>query len=94
MFDTIYIFVPGAKQIIRISEGSGDNLLEEDIKAGFVDYIYYEQYDLGPTINEADGGQIMLYKAFQKQYTSTKDCIPDVLEMAYGIDGIPYIVLE
>lgn len=45
MFDTIYIYVPTFNQIVRISEGTGDNLLDEDIEAGYVDYIYYEQLE-------------------------------------------------
>ena len=42
----LYIFIPVMKQIIRIAEGTGDNLLPEDIEEGYVDYIYYEQYEL------------------------------------------------
>jgi hypothetical protein len=94
MFDTIHIFVPEAKQIIRISEGTGDNLLDEDMDAGYVDYIYYEQYELGPDIRDVDGGQIMLTKLFREQFTCTKDCIPNVLDMAYGDTSLNYIVLE
>lgn len=94
MFDTVFIYVPLNKQIVRISEGTGDNLLDEDIEAGYVDYIYYEQYDLDYDIQEVDGGQIMLTQAFQEKYESTKACIPDVLDMAYGDKTIPYIVLD
>ena len=43
MFDDVYIYVPSEQQIIKISEGSGDNLSEEDMAEGYVDYIYYEQ---------------------------------------------------
>lgn len=46
-YDDLYIFIPDENQIIRISEGSGDNLLPEDTAEGYVDYIYYEQYELG-----------------------------------------------
>jgi hypothetical protein len=94
MFDTIHIYVPETKQIIRISEGSGDNLLDEDIDAGYVDYIYYEQFELGPDIREVDGGQIMLTKLFREQFKCTKDCIPNVLDMAYCDESLDYIVLE
>jgi hypothetical protein len=94
MFDTIHIYVPEMKQIVRISEGTGDNLLDEDIEAGYVDYIYYEQYELGPDIRETDGGQVMLEKLFREQFTCTKDAIPNVLDMAYGDESIKYIVLE
>ena len=94
MFNTIHIFVPEHKQIIRISEGTGDNLLEEDIANGYVDYIYYEQYEVGVDIRDVDGGQIMLTQLFQEKFTCTKDAIPNVLDMAYGDTALRYIVLE
>lgn len=94
MFDTIFIFVPDANQLVRISEGSGGNLWDEDIESGYVDYIYYEQYELGPDVREVDGGQIMLTKLFREQFTCTKDCIPNVLDMAYCDESLDYIVLE
>lgn len=97
MFDSIFIYVPAVDQIVRISEGSGDNLTDEDIKAGYVDYIYYEQHDIediGSVCSEVDGGIVMLNEPFRKQFKSTKDCIPNVLDMAYGNDKIDYILLE
>lgn len=94
MFDTVFIYVPAMKQIVRISEGSGDNLLDEDIKAGYVDYIYYEQHEVGIDFPEVDGGQVMLTELFREQFTCTKDAIPHVLDMAYGDDSLKYIVLD
>ena len=94
MFDTIYIYVPEAKQIVKISEGSGDNLLDEDIEAGYVDYIYYEQYVMDPEMRETDGGMVMLTELFQEKFNCTADAIPNVLDMAYGCDTLAYIVLE
>jgi hypothetical protein len=94
MYDSIYIFVPLKKQIIRIAEGSGDNLTDEDIENGYVDYIYYDQHNLEVAIPEVDGGMIMLTELFREQFTSTKDAIPKVLDMAYGDTSLPYIVLE
>lgn len=94
MFEPIYIYVPEMKQIVRIAEGSGDNLLDEDIEMGYVDYIYYDQYNLEAAIPEVDGGQIMLSEPFQEKFTSTKDAIPAVLDMAYGDENMHYIVLD
>ena len=94
MFDTVFIYVPDFKQIIRISEGTGDNLLDEDIDAGYVDYIYYEQHSVKIDFPEVDGGQIMLTKLFRDQFACTKDAIPNVLDMAYGNTNIKYIVLD
>lgn len=92
-FDDIYIFVPSAKQIIRIAEGIGMNLLDEDIRAGFVDYIYYDQHDLDIELPEVDGGQVMLEKPFCELFSCTEDCIPRVLDLAYGVQ-LPYTVLK
>lgn len=94
MFDSIYIYVPKMRQIVKISEGSGDNLLDEDIAAGYVDYIYYEQYVMDPDMRETDGGMVMLTELFREKFTNTNDAIPYVLDMAYGDDMLPYIVLE
>lgn len=94
MFDSIYIYVPEAQQIIKISEGSGDNLLDEDIETGYVDYIYYEQYVMDPDMRETDGGMIMLTELFQEKFKCTADAIPDVLDMAYGQESLEYIVLR
>lgn len=94
MFDTIFIYVPDYKQIIRVSEGTGDNLLDEDIDAGYVDYIYYDQHDVEIDLPEVDGGQIMLTEMFQEQYKSTEDCVSEVLDFIYGDPTLKYIVLE
>ena len=94
MFDPVYIFVPSKKQIIRITEGTGDNLSEEDIENGYVDYIYYDQHNVEVSLPEVDGGMIMLTELFQEQFTTTKDAIPQVLDMAYSDDSLEYIVLD
>ena len=55
-------------QIYHITEGTGDNLSEEDIKEGYVDYIYYDVYDnIQGIANEdiVDGGMILLEKIYQ-----------------------------
>jgi hypothetical protein len=94
MFDSIFIFVPEAGQIIKISEGSGDNLLQEDMDEGYVDYIYYEQYGLEADLREVDGGMVLMTELFREKFTSTEDAIPHVLDMAYGSDSFKYIVLK
>ena len=94
MFDSIFIFVPEAGQIVKISEGSGDNLLQEDMDEGYVDYIYYEQYSREPGFPEVDGGMIMLTELFQDKYKNTKECIPAVLDMAFGDETMEYVVLD
>ena len=94
MFDDIYVFVPLAKQIFRIAEGNGMNLLDDDIRRGYVDYIYYDQHDMDVELPEVDGGQVMLTKPFHDTYRSMEECVPDVLDLAYGVNSIPYVILK
>ena len=90
----IFIYVQAMRQIIRIGEGSGDNLTNDDINQGYVDYIYYDTYNVQQDLPEVDGGMIMLTELFQDKFKSTKDAIPAVLDMAYGDASIKYIVLD
>lgn len=92
-YDALFIYVSEMKQIVRISEGIGDNLLEDDLDQGYVDYVYYEQYELSQDMSEIDGGQIMLKNMLRDQYQCMTDCIPDVLEMAYGSNMVNCIIL-
>lgn len=94
MFNDVYIYVPEMEQIIKIAEGTGDNLLDEDIEDGYVDYIYYDTYVMDGDIREYDGGMVMLTELFRDKFKSTKDAIPSVLDMAYGNDSLSYIVLK
>lgn len=94
MFEAVYIYVPAVNQIIKISEGTGDNLLDEDIDAGYVDYIYYEQYAVETDFPEVDGGMVMLTELFQDKFKSTSEAVPDVLDMAYGNENLNYIILK
>lgn len=93
-YNDIFIYVPTMRQIIRIDEGSGDNLTDDDIAQGYVDYIYYEIYNVQQDLPEVDGGMIMLTEWFQEKFESTKEAIPAVLDMAYGDESIKYIVLD
>jgi hypothetical protein len=94
VYNDIFIYVQTKKQIIRIDEGSGDNLTDDDIDQGYVDYIYYEVYNVQQDFPEIDGGMIMLKELFQEKFKSTKEAIPAVLDMAYGNESMGYIVLD
>lgn len=93
-YNDIFIYVPTMRQIIRIDEGSGVNLTDDDIAQGYVDYIYYEVYNVQQDLPEVDGGTIMLTEWFQEKFESTKEAIPAVLDMAYGDESIEYIMLN
>ena len=54
------------EMIITAVEGTGDNLLEEDIKEGYVDYLMTNIYKRdGYELVEEDGGQMMLTELWQ-----------------------------
>jgi len=92
-YNDVFIFVPDAYQIIRISEGTGDNLIYEEIEEGYIDYLNYEQYDLEDGMPEFDGGMIMLKELVREKYQCLADTIPDVLEFAYGNRSLEYKIL-
>lgn len=53
-----------ATTIFIIEEGTGDNLLDEDIDSGYIDYVNWTSYDLKiddtlPIFVEADGGMVL-----------------------------------
>lgn len=93
-FNDIFIYVPAMRQIIRIDEGSGDNLTNDDIDQGYIDYIYYEVYNVQQNLPEVNGGIVMLTELFQNKFKSVKDAIPAVLDMAYGDASVKYSVLD
>ena len=92
-YDDLFLYIPEAHQIIRIAEGTGDNLLEEDTDAGHVDYIYYDQYMLDVDMPNVDGGMVLLDEMLREKYGCLADCIPDVLDMAYGSSLVGYRIL-
>lgn len=57
---------------IAFCEGTGDNLLEEDIQQGYVDYIDYCTFRLScenhyePAFVDDDGGMILLTKLYRE----------------------------
>lgn len=78
---------------IRINEGDGSNLLKEDIKEGYVDYIMYDmlEYD-GIDLVENDGGQVMLTKPYQEMF-SDKEAVVKYMVDAGWIPDVQYIYL-
>lgn len=54
------IITKDTEKLITIVEGTGDNLLPEDIADGFVDYVMTSIYEVdGEDINLIDSGQML-----------------------------------
>ena len=93
-YNDIYVFIPATKHIIKIAEGRGDNLNNEDYAKGYVDYIDYTAYQMEDEFPEYDGGMIMLKEYVKDKYESIEECIPDVLDNLYDDKEQPFIVLK
>lgn len=86
----IFIYVPQSKIIIKIEEGTGVNLFEEDIENGYEDYIMFYEYDLENDFKEEDGGELLL----RQSPDTLEETIPNVLEFLYGDKTVPYTLLK
>lgn len=93
-FKDIYVHVPEMGQIIRIAEGTGDNLTPEDEEAGYVDYIYYDQHNIAQDLPLTDGGQILSSSLIRERYDCLADAIPDVFDKAFGRSDFKYVILD
>ena len=93
-YNDIYVFIPATKHIIKIAEGTGDNLNNEDYAKGYVDYIDYTAYQMEDEFPEYDGGMIMLKEYVKDKYESIEECIPHVLDNLYDDKEQPFIVLK
>lgn len=78
---------------IRINEGNGTNLWPEDEEQGYVDYImlYFMEYD-GFSLEESDGGQVMLSELYQEKFNNAKEVIEYLIE-SENIPNAEYIIL-
>lgn len=104
-YDDIIVYVPGRNTLVTISEGTGDQLLQEDLNAGYVDYIDYKEYLLDRpfvmkdgfpelpdefNLREGDGGIVMLKNMLRDDYACLKDCVSKVLDELYCTSLLPY----
>lgn len=82
-WEDLLLFFPDEPGGIFLSfyEGTGDNLLHEDIEAGYVDYVNYETFCLSKdygdnTLKELDGGMLMT-----KQYVKEMSLVTLIREI-------------
>lgn len=80
--------------LIGINEGTGDNLLKEDIEEGYVDYLNYYVYTVEDgVIEEDDGGMIMYKKPLTEIHESMKCFVPDVLRDVFDDEYLEYEII-
>jgi hypothetical protein len=90
----LVIFVKNDEKIIRIAEGDGCNLTDEDIKDGYVDYLYYDIFDAQDFQDVEDGGMVLLEKPVKDEFNSIGEVIKRVLNMAGYIKMPVYYMLS
>ena len=71
--------------LIKIFEGDGSNLSQEDEENGYVDYIMIDGND--------DGGMVLLPQLYQEKFHSDDDVIQFCIEVGF-IPKADYIVVE
>lgn len=91
--EDITIYVPSRGEIITIKEGTGDNLLKEDVEAGYKDYIDFEVYQSDDPTCGGDGGQLLSKELIREKYSSMEDAVSEVLDYLYDTPNLTYIVL-
>ena len=93
MFREVVVYIPDMDDLIVIEEGTGDNLLHEDIENGYLDYVNYDVFhcvdpedidmlqasDWELETDPDDGGMFMYKEYVQDLFSCIDQCIPDVL---------------
>lgn len=80
-------------QIIVAEEGTGDNLLPEDIKEGYVDYMMTSIYKQdGDELELIDSGQMMCEKLVKDMETA--EMIDLLMDYHYGYTPKNYVMLD
>lgn len=69
----------GIPLIMRVAEGTGDNLLREDIAEGYVDYITIDLFRINEDA-DPEGGMLLTKKLIREYPNGLYDLIPDAME--------------
>lgn len=78
---------------VKINEGNGSNLLDEDEAQGYVDYIMLDfiEYD-GYDFEETDGAQVMLTELYQEKFESVTEVVQYLIDCDW-IPDVEYVYL-
>lgn len=100
MKDEIMVYVPKKKLFLYVAEGTGDNLWQEDMDEGYVDYLYIEVYKMdGTEMFEVDGGELLLKEYVRDRYANDNDgkqMINDAARFIWNIELKPneYVIID
>lgn len=104
--DEIFVYIPEKKEFMEITKGTGDNLSDEDMSEGYVNYINISTYsftgDIDSPYNEEDGGMLLLKKDYTDRYDTNEQVIEDCIQYMYEepevvtifTSVVPFIIIE
>ena len=100
MFVAILAWVKGKKTFLKVQSGTGDNLHEEDIREGFVDYCLWstfrpESIDTDGELDMAclDGG-MFLFRESPDAMAALRACYTQATGDAYDEDDVTVLLEE
>ena len=82
---------------IKVSEGTGDNLLKEDIVNGYVDYYNYDIYQTLDSLENdepCDGGMELLTDYYQDKFHSDDEVIRETIRINDLLDTSEYELIH
>ena len=96
MFNAILAWVKNEKVFLKVQSGSGDNLQDEDIQKGFVDYCLWSTFK--PECIDIDGeldmecldGGMFLFKECTDAKTALRACYKE----AFGKEFDENVIVE
>lgn len=88
------LFIKGINKLITAVEGTGDNLLDEDIAEGLKDYMMTSVYGIdGEDVVLEDGGQMMTSEYIKD--LEQEEIAQRLLEFwGYTGDGLDWVMMD
>ena len=100
MFGASLSWVKSAKVFLKIQAGTGDNLLKEDIREGFVDYCLWstfrpESIDIDDELDmECLDAGMFLFKEYYDAKMALEACYQQAFEKDYDKDDVVVLMEE
>ena len=100
MFNAILAWVKDEKVFLKVQSGTGDNLQDEDIQNGFVDYCLWSTFK--PECIDIDGeldmecldGGMVLFKECVDAMTALRACCNQAFGKEYDVSDIVIFLEE
>ena len=100
MFVAILAWLKGKKTFLKVQSGTGDNLHEEDIREGFVDYCLWSTFR--PESIDTDGeldmtcldGGMILFRESPDAMAALRACYTQATGDAYDEDDVTVLLEE